>query len=84
MLDQLGLGIVLTMKDDFTPQANKAVQSMDRMTRSAEQLERDMQRSMSNLQNIMLAGFSLNQVGGEFERTGKKILGAIQDTLTVS
>lgn len=82
MLDQLGLGIVLTMKDDFTPQANKAVQSMDRMTRSAEQLERDMQKSMSNLQNIMLAGFSLTQVGENFERTGKKILGAIQDTFT--
>lgn len=82
MLDHLGLGIVLTMQDDFTPQANKAIQSMDRMTRSAEQLERDMQRSMSNLQNIMLAGFSLNQVGGEFERTGKKILGAMQNTFT--
>ena len=78
MLDHLGLGIVLTMQDDFTPQANKAVQSMDRMSTSAEQLERDMQRSMSNLQNIMLAGFSLNQVGGEFERTGKKILGRIK------
>ncbi len=82
MLDHLGLGIVLTMQDDFTPQANKAVQAMDRMSNRAEQLERDMQRSMSNLQNIMLAGFSLNQVGGEFERTGKKILGAIQNTFT--
>ena len=82
MLDHLGLGIVLTMQDDFTPQANKAVQAMDRMSNRAEQLERDMQRSMSNLQNIMLAGFSLNQVGGEFERTGKKILGAIQNIFT--
>ena len=81
MLDHLGLGIVLTMQDDFTPQANKAVQAMDRMSNRANQLEKDMQRSMSNLQNIMLAGFSLNQVGGEFERTGKKILGAIQNTL---
>ena len=82
MLDHLGLGIVLTMQDDFTPQANKAVQAMDRLSNRAEQLERDMQKSMSNLQNIMLAGFSLNQVGGEFERTGKKILGAIQNTFT--
>jgi len=78
MLEHLGLGIVLTMQDDFTPQANKAVQAMDRMSNRAEQLERDMQKSMSNLQNIMLAGFSLNQVGGEFERTGKKILGGIK------
>lgn len=82
MLDHLGLGIVLTMQDDFTPQANKAVQAMDRLSNRAEQLEREMQKSMSNLQNIMLAGFSLNQVGGEFERTGKKILGAIQNTFT--
>lgn len=75
MLDNLGLGIVLTMQDDFTPQANRAVQSMNRLTSSAEQMERDMQRSMSNLQNIMLAGFSLTQVGGEFDRMGKQILG---------
>lgn len=75
MLDSLGLGIVLSMQDNFTPQANRAVQSMNRMTTSAEKMERDMQRSMNNLQNIMLAGFSLNQVGGEFERAGKKILG---------
>lgn len=82
MLDHLGLGIVLTMQDDFTPQANKAVQSMDRMSNRAEQLERDMQKSMSNLQNIMLAGFSLTEVGEEFDRTGKKILGAMRSTFT--
>lgn len=75
MLDQLGLGIVLSMQDNFTPQANKAVQSMDRLTTSAEEMEKNMQKSMSNLQNIMLAGFSLNQVGGDFQRAGKQILG---------
>ena len=78
MLDNLGLGIVLTMRDDFTPQANKAVQSMDRMTRKAEEMERDMQRSMSNLQNIMLAGFSLDQVGGKIDKAGRQILGAFE------
>lgn len=82
MLDQLGLGIVLTMQDDFTPQANKAVQSMDRMSNRAEQLERDMQKSMSNLRNIMLAGFQLTQVGEDFDRTGKKILGVMRSTFT--
>lgn len=75
MLDQLGLGIVLSMQDNFTPQANKAIQSMDRLTNSADEMEKNMQKSMSNLQNIMLAGFSLNQVGGDFQRAGKQILG---------
>ncbi len=73
MLENLGLGIVLTLEDDFTPQANKAIESMTRLSDSAETLEREMQKSMSNLQNIMLAGFSLNQVGREFEQAGKTI-----------
>lgn len=74
MLEHLGLGIVLTLEDNFTPQVNQAIQSMDRLTGSAEQLEKDLQRSMSNLQNIMLAGFSLNQVGGSIQKAGKSIL----------
>jgi hypothetical protein len=75
MLDEhFGLGVVLTMQDDFSPQANRAVQSMTRMQSSAEEMSKNVQKSMSNLQNIMLSGFSLDTVGSSFQRAGTSIL----------
>ena len=41
MLEQLGLGIVLSFQDNFTPQANNAITSMLKLETQAEQMTRD-------------------------------------------
>lgn len=79
MLEHLGLGIVLTMEDNFTPQANKAMQSMGMFENQVEVMTKNVSRAMNNLQNLMLAGFSLNTIGGDFVRGGQKILGFYKD-----
>ena len=78
MLEHLGLGIVLQMEDNFTPQANKALDSMDRLQQGAEKMQSSVGKSLSNLQNLMLSGFSLDTIGNDFERTGKSILNTFQ------
>lgn len=78
MLEHLGLGIVLQMEDNFTPQANRALDSMDRLQQGAETMKSSVGKSLSNLQNLMLSGFSLDTIGNDFERTGKSILNTFQ------
>ena len=78
MLEHLGLGIVLQMEDNFTPQANRALDSMDRLQQGAEKMKSNVGKSLSNLQNLMLSGFSLDTIGNDFERTGKSILNTFQ------
>lgn len=73
MLEQLGLGIVLSFQDNFTPQANNAITSMFKLETQAEQMASNVQKSLNNLQNLMLSGFSLSQIGGEFDKAGKAI-----------
>lgn len=77
MLDQLGLGVVLSLEDQFTPQANKALQSFDRLQNGADQMTKQVTKSMMSLQNLMLAGFSLDQIGTKFQTQGKKLLGVV-------
>lgn len=78
MLDRLGLGIVLGMEDEFTPAVNNALRSFTRLQDGAESMAREVSRSMVNLQNLMLAGFSFTQVGGQLERTGAQIIGVFR------
>lgn len=75
MLEQLGLGIVLSFQDNFTPQANNAITSMLKLETQAEQMAGNVQKSLNNLQNLMLSGFSLSQIGDEFQKLGKTIIG---------
>lgn len=74
MLEHLGLGIELSMEDNFTPQANNALASMERLQAGAESMASHVGQSMSNLQNLMLAGFSLNEVGDSLQQAGQNIL----------
>lgn len=79
MLEQLGLGIVLSFQDNFTPQANNAINSMLKLETQAEQMTSNVQKSLNNLQNLMLSGFSLSQIGDEFQKAGKAITGFFGD-----
>ena len=63
------------MEDEFTPQANKAMQSMEMFENQVDVMTKNVSKAMNNLQNLMLAGFSLNTIGGDFIRGGEKILG---------
>lgn len=74
MLEHLGLGITLSMNDDFTPQANKAMQTMTKFESKTDTMSKSVEKSMYNLQNIMLAGFSLNTVGSGIQSAGLSIL----------
>lgn len=78
MLEQLGLGIVLSFQDNFTPQANNAITSMLKLETQAEQMAGNVQKSLNNLQNLMLSGFSLSQIGDEFQKLGKTITGVFE------
>lgn len=82
MFNELGLGVTLTLKDEFTPKANTVSQSMGRMIKDAEGLEKNIQTSMHNLQNTMLAGFSLGQTGEKFEKAGQNIIGTLENVYT--
>jgi hypothetical protein len=77
MLEHLGLGVVLSLEDDFTPQVNKALSSFDRLQGGAEKMVGKLQQSMMSLQNVMLAGFSISEVGQSIESTGNKILNTL-------
>lgn len=74
MLEHLGLGIVLDLEDNFTPQANSALASFDRLQSGAEEMQESIGKSLSNLQNLMLSGFSLDTIGESVKNAGKSIL----------
>ena len=82
MLEQLGLGIILSFEDNFTPQANKAINSMFNLETKAEQMSSNVQKSLNNLQNLMLSGFSLSQIGSEFQSAGKAITGVFKNAFS--
>ena len=67
------------MQDNFTPQANKAMKTMTQFENSVDTMSKRVEKSMYNLQNIMLAGFSLNTVGTSIQNTGKSILNAFKN-----
>lgn len=75
-MESLGLGLNLYMQDNFTPQVNTALGSFDRLQNGADQMAKEVSKRMMSLQNVMLAGFSLNQVGQGIETAGRKILSA--------
>lgn len=82
MLEQLGLGIILSFEDNFTPQANNAINSMLGLETRAEQMASNVQKSLNNLQNLMLSGFSLSQIGSEFQSAGKTITGVFKNAFS--
>ena len=82
MLEQLGLGIILSFEDNFTPQANNAINSMFNLETKAEQMASNVQKSLNNLQNLMLSGFSLSQIGSEFQSAGKAITGVFKNAFS--
>ena len=78
MLEHLGLGITLELEDNFTPQANSALASFDRLQSGAEEMQENIGKSLSNLQNLMLSGFSLDTIGESVKNAGKSILGTFK------
>lgn len=82
MLEQLGLGIVLTLEDNFTPQANSAIDSMNRLQSEAETLTSSVKASLDNLHHVMLSGFSLTTLGNDIQNEGEKILGTFKNIIT--
>ena len=78
MLEQLGLGIILSFEDNFSSQANNAINSMLNLETKAESMANNVQKSLNNLQNLMLSGFSLSQIGDEFSSLGAKIVGGFK------
>lgn len=81
MLEQLGLGIVLTLEDNFTPQANTAIGSMNRLQSEAETLTSSVKASLDNLHHVMLSGFSLTTLGTDIQNEGQKILGTFKNII---
>lgn len=79
MLEHLGLGIVLDLEDNFTPQANTALASFDRLQSGAEEMQENIGKSLSNLQNLMLSGFSLDTIGESVKNAGKGILNTFKN-----
>lgn len=79
MLEHLGLGIVLNLEDNFTPQANTALASFDRLQSGAEEMQENIGKSLSNLQNLMLSGFSLDTIGESVKNAGKGILNTFKN-----
>lgn len=79
MLEQLGLGIVLTLEDNFTPQANTAMNSMVRLQNQAEGMSSNIKSSLDNLHHVMLSGFSLTTLGDDIQKEGMGILNTFKN-----
>lgn len=79
MLEQLGLGITLSMEDNFTPQANNALSSFNRLQSGAESMVANIERNMLQMRNLMMTGFTFEQLGEGIENVGQKILGSFKN-----
>jgi hypothetical protein len=82
MLEQLGLGIVLSMDDQFTPAVNSAMGSFQKLQTGADTMTREVTQSMMRLQNLMLAGFSFREIGQEVESAGTAIVKTFKNMFT--
>lgn len=75
MLEQLGLGIVLSLEDNFTEASNQALDSFNRLQNGAENLVANIQKQMLNMRNVMMTGFTFREMGESVENFGQKVTG---------
>lgn len=74
MTEHLGLGIVLSLEDNFTPQANKALGSFERLQAGAEKMQQNVNKSMSNLQQVLLSGYAFDTIGDKLQNMGRSVV----------
>lgn len=78
MLEQLGLGIVLSLEDNFTEASNQALDSFNRLQNGAENLVANIQKQMLNMRNVMMTGFTFREMGESVESFGQKVTGVFR------
>lgn len=79
MVEQLGLGIVLSLEDNFTQESTNALDSFNRLQNGAENLVSSIQNQMLNMRNIMMTGFTFKELGESVENSGQKMLKSLED-----
>ena len=76
MLNNLGLGLELTMEENITSSANEVTQSFNDVQDSAQAMVDNVNQSMQTFQNIAVGGMALSQAGNNVLQFGNTITGA--------
>lgn len=81
MLEQLGLGVVLSLEDNFSEASNNALASFERLQNGAQSMVENVQKQMLNMRNIMMTGFTFKEMGESVEQFGQKVTGVFEKML---
>lgn len=74
MLELLGLGIFLEMRENITDKSRDVNGAFQEMEESARKMVDRVDHEMQRFENIIISGFALNRIGDGFNKFGGKIL----------
>lgn len=74
MFRELGFGVYVDYEDRMSQKVDTTIKSMNKLVNASQTMEKEVNKSLMNMQNVIIAGYSFNTIGDSLERAGNSIL----------